>query len=75
MYLIEYGLSYPLPHLLVAIISLTIEILCQWPSDPINGYIWEKNNCVNTTIVYKCNNGYNVTGDGQRTCKENGHWE
>ncbi|XP_060118035.1 inactive serine protease PAMR1 isoform X4 [Heteronotia binoei] len=56
---------------------------CSYPGAPLNGYtkVVEDSSLMNsrfakigTIVAFFCNNSYILSGNGQRTCQENGEW-
>ena len=47
---------------------------CDEPLAPANGVINSTGNMEGDTVTYICNEGYNLSGDANRTCQSNGSW-
>ena len=47
---------------------------CDEPVAPANGRINGTDNVEGVTVIYFCNEGYNISGDANRTCQSNGQW-
>lgn len=41
---------------------------------PINGHVLAYDNGLQVTIIYQCDDGYNLTGSASRTCMSDGRW-
>ena len=47
---------------------------CDVPVAPANGGMNSTGNVEGDTVTYFCNEGYNLSGDANRTCQSNGSW-
>ena len=47
---------------------------CEVPVVPANGSINSTGIIEGDTVTYFCNEGYNLSGDANRTCQSNGSW-
>ena len=47
---------------------------CDEPMAPANGGMNSTGNMEGDTVTYFCNEGYNLSGDANRTCQSNGSW-
>ena len=47
---------------------------CDEPRNLTNGGKVSNGNTEGDTVTYFCNEGYNLTGDANRTCQSNGSW-
>ena len=49
-------------------------ILCPTLENPLNGAVDVPSMVVGAIVTYSCNEGYNISGNGMRTCEETGMW-
>ena len=47
---------------------------CDEPVVPANGSINSTGSMESDTVTYFCNEGYNLSGNANRTCQSNGSW-
>ena len=59
----------------------SLDIDCQYTmlrdsgSIPIqNGFVQYVGTSIGSLATYRCNEGYSLIGNSQRTCQSNGHW-
>lgn len=72
-----------LVHAIIILYSLSTALDCEQLPDPINGSVMLKNSSYtsnltsygyNSTAIYMCDNGYNISSEIVRYCNSSGNW-
>ena len=75
---IQYALSVAMMllqmHNVMSCIHGNIVVDCGQLQNPENGFVQVSSTTEGSTATYTCNQGFQLVGNRQRTCQNNGQW-